>query len=244
MSEHPPGVIALPCGESFRFVKSAMDLYGVRKPPDTFVDARVGMDVALALNTIIRQMLETDHFQWIWFQADDHLYHDGMLEALLDRELDVVVPLIARRHPPYSLVIYKDEDVEILDNGIPTARYDNFAPEEIPDEGTFQVHAAGSGGMLVRRHVLEAIPDPWFESSHGSFINDDLEFCRKVRAAGFEIHADVEQWMGHCSSYVVVPEHRNGRWGIALDFSEGDGTNRIWFGDDPRRVAARQEALA
>ena len=244
MSEHPPGVIALPCGESFRYVKSAMDLYGVRKPPDTFLDARVGMDVALALNTIVREMLEHDLYQWVWFQADDHLYHEGLLEGLLDRELDVVVPLIARRHPPYSLVIYKGEEVEILPNGIPTANYENFDPDDIPEEGVMPVHAAGSGGMLVRRRALEAIADPWFESSSGAFINDDLEFCRKIRAAGFQIHADVEQRMGHCSNYVVIPEHRNGRWGISLDFSEGNGTNRIWFGDDPRRVAEEQEALA
>ena len=244
MTEHPPGVIALPCGESFRFAHSAIDLFAVRKPEGTFVDVRIGMDVALALNSVIRDMLENTDFQWVWFQADDHLYHDGLLEALLDREQDVIVPLIARRHPPYALVIYKGEEVEILPNGIPTANYENFLQDEIPESGVFPVHAAGSGGMLVRRNVLEAIPDPWFESSSGAFINDDLEFCRKARAAGFEICADADQSMGHCSSYVVIPEHRSGRWGITLDFSEGNGQNRIWFGDDPRKVADEQAALA
>lgn len=241
---HPPGVVALPCGDSYRSAKSALDLAGVRVPPSSRFDMRMGMDVSLALNTIVRVALEDPEAAWVWFQADDHLYDDDLLLRLLDREVDVVVPLIRRRNPPYDLVIYKGEGVEITEDGIPTANYELFDAEEIPSEGLLPVHAAGSGGMLVRRRVLEAIDPPWFESSSGAFVNDDLEFCRKVRMAGFEIHADVEAVMGHVSQYVVRPERRNDIWGITLDFGDIRGDNVIWFGEDPRKVAERQAELA
>lgn len=246
MREHPPGVIALPCTEHFRYSRSALSCFAVQRPSLSKLDMRIGMDVALASNVIIQDSLD-EGFHWVWFQSDDHVYDDQMLYRLLDHDADVIVPLIARRHPPYALVIYKGEGLETLPDGTVTANYENFAPDEIPSEGIFEVHAAGTGGMLVRRNVFEAIAAPWFESSSGAFTNHDLEFCRKVRDAGFKIHADVESIMTHLGDYAVHPEFKNGRWGMTLDFGNGNGQNQIWFGDDPRKIAEeqqRQEASA
>jgi GT2 family glycosyltransferase len=203
----------------------------------------MGMDVTLSLNEIVRDALADPNCGWVWFQADDHLYDDDALLRLLDRRLDVVVPLISRKAPPYGYVIYKgDGGTELTDDGILMPSYENYDPEDIPAEGTFPVYAAGSGGMLVRRHVLEAIGAPWFESSSGAYVNDDLEFCRKIREAGFEIHCDVEVLLGHIGTYVVRHERRNGRWGIVLDFGTGNGQNLIWLGEDVRKIAERQKA--
>ena len=44
--------------------------------------------------------------------------------------------------------------------------------------------------MLVKRHVLEAIGEPYFETFGKQ--NEDLEFCRKIRNAGFKIHVDCD----------------------------------------------------
>ncbi len=243
MKEHPPGVIALPVTEHFRYSRSALSVMAVKRPSLSKVDMVIGMDVTLASNKMVEDAL-AEGFEWVWFQSDDHVYNDQILYQLLDREVDVIVPLIARRNPPYSLVIYKGEEWETLSDGQVTASYELFDPDEIPSEGIFEVHAAGTGGMLVRCDVFRSIHPPWFESSSGAFTNHDLEFCRKVRDAGFKIHADVECVMTHLSDYAVLPEYKNDRWGITLDFGNGTGSNRIWFGDDPRKVAAEQEARA
>jgi len=240
MKEHPPGVIALPCTEHFRYSRSALSAMAVKRPSLSKIDMVIGMDVTLASNKIVEDAID-EGFHWVWFQSDDHVYDDQMLYRLLDHDVDVIVPLIARRNPPYALVIYKGEEWETLPDGQVTASYELFPPEEIPGEGIMEVHAAGTGGMLVRTEVFKKIPAPWFESSSGAFTNHDLEFCRKVRDAGFKIHADVESVMTHLSDYAVYPEFKNDRWGITLDFGNGKGSNRIWFGDDPRKVAAAQE---
>lgn len=240
----PPGVIAIPTQEHWRYTRSMLDAYGCKRPTGSKLSTVMGMDVTLSLNEIVKDALADENdYQWAWFQSDDHLYDDESLLTLLAHDVDVVVPLVAKKAPPYGFVIYKSEYVGMTDEGIPIPEYDHVQLDEIPAEGLFKVYAAGSGGMLVKRRVLEAIAPPWFESSSGAYINDDLEFCRKIRNAGFEIHCDPSVCMGHLSTYVVSPARKNGRWGIQLDFGTGKGDNRIWFGDDPRKIAAEQERL-
>lgn len=242
-TEHGPGVVAVPCQEHWRYSRSMLSLIGVQRPMGSKVALVMGMDVTLSLNEIVRDALEGD-FEWVWFQSDDHLYDDDSLLRLLDHQLDVVVPLIPKKAPPYGLVIFKDEiGMGDTADGIPIPEYDNFSARELSASGLIKVHAAGSGGMLVKRHVLEDIEPPWFESSSGAYVNDDLEFCRKIRDAGYEIHCDLGVRFGHLSTYVVRADHRNGMMGITLDFGTGDGTNLIWLGDDPRRIAMEQERI-
>lgn len=241
---YTPGYIAVPCQDHWRFTRSLIDLVGVQRPIGTKVGVMLGMDVTLSLNETIKDALADETFQWVWFQSDDHLYPDDALIRMLDRNVDVCVPMISKRSPAYEFVIYKGEGTELTDDGILMPNYDHFQLNEIPTKGLLRVHAAGSGGMLVRRRVLEAIPSPWFESSTGAYVNDDLEFCRKVRDAGFEIYCDVEVCFGHLSTYVVRPETRDDRWGIALDFGNGAAkTNIIWLGDDVRKIAEEQDRL-
>lgn len=241
--EHGPGVVAVPCQTHWRYSRSVLSLIALQRPMNSKVAMVLGMDVTLSLNQIVADTLEGD-FEWIWFQSDDHLYDDDSLLRLLDHDLDAVVPLIPKKTPPYGLVIFKDEVEEgVTPYGAPIPQYTNFKADELPDSGLIPVHAAGSGGLLVRRHVLEAIEAPWFSSSSGAYNNDDLEFCRKIRDAGFDIYCDVGVRLGHLSTYVVRADYRNGMMGVTLDFGTGDGTNLIWLGDDPRRIAEEQERL-
>jgi GT2 family glycosyltransferase len=181
------------------------------------------MDVTASLNSMIRDMSG----EWMWFQADDHNFASSTLTRLLDREVDVVVPLMCKKSPPFGMVIYSDEIVQTV-HGREYPGYNEIGVEDIPPKGLLEVHAAGSGSMLVRKHVLDAVGDPWFESSQGQITNDDLEFCRKIREAGFKIYVDTEVMVGHIGQFTVYPLHRNGHWGLTFDFG-GVGRNRIWL---------------
>jgi GT2 family glycosyltransferase len=184
------------------------------------------MDVTSNLNTIIRDMFEGE---WLWIMGDDHVFNQDCLIRLLDHEVDAVAPICAKKTPPWNFVSFKAEEERVHDvDGKVYPHYDFVEPSDVPDHGLMQVHAVGSAGLLVRRPVIEAIGDPWFENSRGTVINDDLEFCRKVREAGYKIHVDVDTAIGHIGHYTVVPERREGRWGVSLDFG-GKGVNKIFL---------------
>lgn len=209
---HPPGTIALPVGELARFSAFTYSAACLQYPPGTTIAMMQSLSIPRNLNEIIRDSLARPDDEWVWLQADDHVFEPDLLTRLLDRELDVVVPLIVRRRPPFAPVLFKAETEN--------HEYEPFAYDELPEEGLLEVYAAGTGGMLVRRHVLEAIGDPWFEFQRGEILNEDVEFCRKIRDAGFKIHADLSCRMGHAGLFIVWPRYQDG-WGINFQMGEG-----------------------
>ena len=76
----------------------------------------------------------------------------------------------------------------------------------------------GMGATLIRRQVFEAISPPWFEyerwrKTGEMTVTEDVAFCRKVKAAGFEILADPGLVCGHLSLRTI----EEGNW---LQFRE------------------------
>lgn len=201
---HPPGTIAVPAGEFLRFGGFVHSLACVRVPPGTAIQMMQSVSIPENLNHIIRSMTG----EWLWCQADDHIFAQETLWKLLDRQVDVVVPLMIRRSPPFSPVIYKD----MTEDG-----YMPFSYEELPESGMLEVFAAGSGGMLIRKHVLDDLRDPWFEFEAGERLNEDFVFCRKLRDAGYTIWCDTETMMGHRGTYTVWPDRSDGTWQVAID---------------------------
>jgi hypothetical protein len=91
--------------------------------------------------------------------------------------------------------------------------------DEIPRHGTFEIDAAGNAGMLIRRHVLDELGDPWFKSSGGVYLNEDVTFCADVRQLGYRIYATADVTMGHLGIFNVRPAHNGERWGALTEFS-------------------------
>jgi hypothetical protein len=224
---YPYGTIALPCTEHGRFSKFSYSLANLQRPDGCALAMVNGLSIPRSLNLILRD-LQGD---WVWFQADDHVFDPGLLLRMLDRDVDVLVPLILRHGPPFGPVVFKSQSED--------GRYQPFPLEEIPDEGLFKVFAAGCGGMLVRRRVIDAIGDPWFEYKSGEVPNEDLEFCRKVRAAGFTIWADAENTMGHMGMFTVWPDLDSGEWGVRFDMGKGRA-RQPW---EQIRITAEELAL-
>ena len=97
----------------------------------------------------------------------------------------------------------------------------------------FEVDAAGSAGMLIRRSVLRAMdPGPWFESSNGVVLNEDVHFCIKARANGHRIFATSDVTMGHIGIFNVRPVKRDSGWGSMVEFTSADERLREVFMPD------------
>lgn len=195
---HPPGTIIVPTNGFVRHVQFVADLFALDKPDGTHIKFTVSSLVTQNLNNALRDMVG----EWAWFQADDHTFSPDLLTKLLDHELDAVAPLVVRSSAPNQYVF--GNEIEVTDE--PTGRkypaYETLP--EFPSE-PFTAEIVGSAGMLVRKHVLDAIGDPWFESTDGLYLNEDIVFSQRIRAAGFQITVDPTARMGHILPLTVWP---------------------------------------
>lgn len=223
-----PGTIALPTAEIGRFTLFTVCLASTRQPEGTNLNVSASASVTQNLNQAIKDLRPQD--EWLWIIGDDHTWAPDtltrMLEILDDTpDADILVPLVVRRNPPWHLVVF--HDAGYLSEGLP--QWMPFRFDEIPDTGVFEVDAAGSAGMLIRRHVLDQIPAPWFESSGGVYLNEDVIFCVKAREHGFRVFATADVSMGHIGIFNVRPLHQDGRWGAMTEFSAAEEQFRHIF---------------
>lgn len=218
---HPAGTVGVPGGDLARYQEFLFSLVKLRKPQGSTLAVHCGLSVDRNLNQIVREM----QGDWLWIMGDDHVFDENLLMRLLDREVDVVMPVCFKRTPPFTLVHYERE--KIGDDG--HVAFEPYRPAALPQEGLMEVHSSGTAGMLVRKHVLDKIGDPWFTTT-GDMQNEDLEFCRKIREAGFKILVDTEAWLGHIGRMQVWPARQDGRWAMQFVF---DNDHRITLADEP-----------
>lgn len=224
-----PGTIALPTSEIGRFAMFTISLSATMQPPNTNLSVMASASVVENLNQIVRQLRDED--EWVWIMGDDHVWeHDCLMRMLrvMDEtpEADILVPLVAKRNPPWVLVLFHATG-EFYDGGLP--KWKPFNWEEVPLTGTFEIDAAGSAGMLIRRKVLDVMGDPWFENTGGVFLNEDVNFCKKATDLGFHIYATADVTMGHLGIFNVRPMQRDGRWGALTEFSSPEEQFRHIF---------------
>lgn len=198
--QHPPGTIVVPNSGELRHTASVHSLLDCVKPPGTQLLLPQSGLVTQNLNRALREF----HGEWAWLQADDHVFKPDLLTRLLDHQAPVAVPLILKRSEPHQLVIgtkavFEDETV-----GRSYPAYVPMDLADVPDE-PFTVEVAGTAGMLVRREVFDAIGYPYFESTDGLYLNEDIEFSRKVRAAGFDLLVDPDAHIGHLVTTPIWP---------------------------------------
>jgi hypothetical protein len=224
-----PGTIVLPTSEIGRFAMFTLSLAGTRQPDGTHLLMMASASVTENLNSALRELRPQD--EWVWIIGDDHVWQPDCLTRLLDvldaaPEADVLVPLVVKRNPPWHLVVFHEAGFSEEDE---FPLWQPFTWEEVPDSGVFEVDAAGSAGMLVRRKVIDTIGDPWFKSSQGAVLNEDVMFCVAARERGFRVFATADVVMGHLGIFNVRPLRREGRWGAMAEFSSPEEQFRHLF---------------
>jgi len=229
-----PGTIALPTSEVGRFALFTVSLCGTKQPDGCYLDASCSASVTENLNGILRRLRDED--QWVWIMGDDHVWQSDTLLRLLETmdenpEIDVLVPLCVKRNPPWHLVLF-DEVGEVDEDGHPLFRPIGW--ERVPESGVFEVDAAGSAGMLLRRHVIDEMKDPWFYSTMDNegrqvVLNEDVTFCTRARHHGYRIFATSDVAIGHLGIFNVRPMFHEGRWGALTEFSTMEERFRHMF---------------
>lgn len=179
----------------------------------------IGGDWCGARNNLARACLDGDYTH-LWFMDDDHAFHEGMLDQLLSHDVPIVNPVCCTRIAPFPLVTYAGKG----------GAENQYLPLSLNDQqgvGLVELEAAGCAGMLIRRDVLEKTSiqysgiqgdemtkDRWFEYTDRS---EDIVFCEKAKAAGFQLYADLSCRLGHITTAVVYPEIQDEKWMTLLN---------------------------
>lgn len=193
------GLIGYPCSGAARYPEFYDDLTFLNRPHAAFFSHHSGPYVPINRNALCQEAIDND-CEWLLMIDDDHRFAPDLLERLLAHEADVVVPLVLKRQAPYLPVIYTETDVEGMWHVVPI--------DQMPVTGLHEVAAAGVGCTLIRRHVLDAIPKPWFEmgpTADGGLAGEDFAWCRKLREHGFKLLLDADTRIGHIAQVVVWP---------------------------------------
>jgi hypothetical protein len=168
-------------------------------PTGTRIDWQESNFISGNYNAMCRTTLEGD-YGWLWILGDDHVWPPFLLRALLERDVDVIVPLCVGRGMPWRPIIFEDRT-----NDYSSVNYDWLKGQsgliKLEDKTT------GNAGMLIKREVLEQMDDPWFEDGKTKREQGgcDIWFCQKLLDAGIDIYLDMDNPIGHLTYAIIIP---------------------------------------
>ena len=209
-----PGTICVLSGDLSRYGSFWASFSQVNKPPGTVVDCVIGYGIVPGINSSITRFLASAG-DWWWLMADDHVFGEDLLMALLARELPIVAPLNVQRHHPFAPLLY----AAAVEEGVPVHQYTWKHLAHMA--GLYKLPArasCGSAGMLIQRDVLTTLgTSDWFQDRPGLAFSEDLYFCERVRAHGYPVYVDLDCRMGHLFPTAAVPvQTETGEWLVGL----------------------------
>ncbi len=216
--EFPAVTVIVPCSGLARYTTFEMSMEALHVPSGTTIVRAISANLALNVNEGIR-LHRTPYY---WFIDDDHQFEPWILLRLLAHQVPIVVPLTCLSKPPFSPVLFQGEK---LDEKTGYKMFRPYTWQDLDGEvGLKAVHACGRAGMLVAREVFETLKEPWFElgKTHPEHAGEDVYFCQKARAAGFQIVADLDLTFGHISPSCAWPTRmEDGSFTVRLQWDNG-----------------------
>lgn len=211
-TEHPPGTVGIYTDHIARFSDFTVSIASLDIPEGTQLSWARGVYLAFNTNRFIREL----HGEWLFMMDDDHRFEPDILTRLLDHDLDVVVALTSKKFPPYEPVLYEhNKHVE--------GNYGLKPIDLAGKNGLIEVDACGKPGMLIRKNVLDAIPDPWCEFRDSEQGAEDMDLCLKIKEAGFKIYADLDIKLSHMAAVAITKvQDPKGNWGSMISLGNGD----------------------
>jgi hypothetical protein len=132
------------------------------------------------------------HLLWL---DDDHIFNADLALQLASSEKDMVSALYyARVGKPLPVVYVKGDDPD---------EYKHYPLIIIPN-ALFKVDAVGFGALLMKRDVLERVPEPWFTLDYRA--GEDIAFCVSAKKHGVEVWCDARYKLGHFGAPKVVSQ--------------------------------------
>lgn len=188
-ADYPPGLVAIPATDFIwtSCVTAFMNLMFALPPGSAVEIGRASQSPAANRNSLIESFLKNDAYQWIVFLDSDMLPQPASVLRLLSHGLDFVGAQYFMRTPPFKPCWRNLQGHQL--------RRDCTEPCE--------VEFVGTGMLLARRNVIEAVEFPHFEHAVPGYGEDRL-FCEKARQKGFKVFVDCGLSIGHLTTRPVT----------------------------------------
>jgi hypothetical protein len=172
----------------------AQSLACLHTPGPVKIHAVEGSHIAWQRNQVCREM----EGGWVFFLDTDQVCAPDTVTRLLAAQRPVISALIAERHSPFRPVAFRDAT--------------RLLWQEIPANGLIEVGTIGTGCVLIRRDVIQAVADPWFEVGqiHSERAGEDTWFSQKLREAGIPMAIDCGVRVGHLTTATIWPDPGSG----------------------------------
>lgn len=134
----------------------------------------------------------------LWLDAD-MLFSEQIYDDLSFSGHSFVTALAASRRPPFNLCIFKAVSEE--------RGCECYTLDSMPSKTeAFRIQGCGFAGVLIQTEILRAV-----QMHYGtcflpmSIFGEDLAFCHRARAMGYEIWAEPTVRMGHIGHNAIWP---------------------------------------
>lgn len=166
------------------------------KPEYTLLMPHAPGTLEVIRNNLVIQSLR-EYCTHLLMMDTDQTYPVDVIPKLLSHEKDVVAVNVHRRYPPFDSILYRGE----------LGNYHHVPDDECFSGKLLEIDATGCGCILYNTNVFLDIPHPWFEvyrMSDGRVVGEDIDFCSKIKGAGYDIFADTSIKVGHISTMEIT----------------------------------------
>lgn len=200
--------IGIAAAENARFTDFWDSLLHVGASCPVKVEIERGSNIAFNRNRLTVTFLKSE-CDWILYLDDDQILLPGTIDRLIAHGKDVVSGVYLCRDYPFLPLVFgrENEDGKV-----------GFRECKADETGLIPIVSAGAGCLLVHRRVIETLTFPYWTIGQiqPDALSDDIDFCRRVRQAGFEIWCDLDTRVGHKSQCSLWPERTEKGWGCTL----------------------------
>ena len=163
----------------------------------------VGGEIARGRNVGV----ETMRGDRLLFVDSDCVPEMDAADRLAAWDLPIVGAVVLERSGAFSVCTTKTFE--------PTTRY---TLREVNGSEPIPVLATGTGCLMIRRAVLDAVESPWFRCGQllVEYLAEDTEFCLRAAESGFPTFVDPTVRVGHVVRGILWPADADGtvwaRW--------------------------------
>jgi len=197
---------------------------GYRWPIKSLVVAQRG--IAQVRNALVEAALGDARMEYLAMLDDDEWPEPHWLDALL-REQGATSAGVLQ-----GSILFDFEDK-------PEAWAENFdGMSDIRHASGPVEMLQGAGNLLMTRAALEMLARPWFDPAFALTGGEDLDFFRRLKAAGIRF-----AWSDEGMAHTFVPATRTSlKWALSRAYSIGNSDMRVFLKYGPSAAARLREA--